>query len=170
MFLILMSLAIMAELVALPAGVEIERPAETHCVLFVVDQLHDGELIMSDPVCFDGEFAAQAWIESGLDQSAQASPGGVTAASTFTLGRHHDGFNGTGSSVRVVGSSCTGGWWNTSTWWDNRISSSYNGCSRLRHWDYPNKAGSFQDTYGSGTTDNLSYMNNRTESVSYHSS
>jgi hypothetical protein len=90
--------------------------------------------------------------------------------SSFTLGIHFDGFNGTGSSISVAGSSCTGGWWNTGTTWANRISSSYNGCARLRHYDLANKGGSYQDTYGAGTTDNLSTMDNRSESVSYHSS
>ena len=91
--------------------------------------------------------------------------------STFTLGRHYDGYNGTGSSISVVGSSCTGGYWNTTSSWDNRISSSYNGCARLRHYAYPNKVVPFDDTQGSGTTDNLnSTLNNNAESISYHSS
>ena len=153
-----------------------DRPAERHCVLFVVDQLADGELVMSDPACFSSEVLAEAWTSAGYltklasSGSAAGEAGGVVALATFTLGRHYDGFNGTGSSVRVVGSSCTGGFWNTSSWWDNRISSSYTGCTRLRHYDLAYMSGIAEDTYGSGTTDNLGYLNNRTESVSYHSS
>lgn len=160
----------------LPAGLFVPasnggRPVETHCVLFVVDQKDDGQLIMSEPDCFDDEASADAWAAADPENKLGVAPSGgagVILESTFTLGRHYDGFNGTGSSVTVVGSSCTGGWWNTSTWWDNRISSTENGCSWVRHWDYPNKGGSSESTYGTGTIDNLTYMNNKAESVSYH--
>ncbi len=94
----------------------------------------------------------------------------MAAVSSFTLGIHYDYSNGGGSSITVVGSSCTGGWWNTPSWFDNRESSSYNGCNRLKHWDYPNASGSYQSTWTVGQTDNLTYMSNRVESVSYHSS
>lgn len=149
---------------------------ETHCVAFVIDQEKDGELILSKPDCFGSEEDAETWTEIGLLQPAISAAiaanlgGGVTAFSTFTLGKHYDGFNGSGSSITIIGSSCSGGYWNTWTSWDNRISSSYNGCARLRHYDLPNKAGSWQNTYGAGTTDNLNTLNNRAESISYHSS
>lgn len=165
-------------LVALTMGVPMSEPERqplpaSHCVLFVIDQRADGELVLSEPDCFDDEAAARSWASGGLVE-ALGWPSQLDAAdvalSTFTLGRHYDGFSGTGSSISVVGSSCTGGHWNTTSSWDNRISSSYNGCSRLRHYDYANKGGSGENTYGSGTTDNLGILNNRTESVSYHSS
>ena len=69
-----------------------------------------------------------------------------------------------------MGSSCTGGWWNTPTAWDNRISSSYHGCAALRHYDLPGKVGQVQLTTGVGTIKNLTTLNNRTESVSYSTS
>lgn len=146
--------------------------AESHCVVFVVDQLDDGQLVTSEPVCFIAERMAVWWAASDPDNlldSVDASGGGLVAP-TFTLGQHFDGFNGTGSSISVVGGSCTGGWWNTPPSWDNRISSSYNGCARLQHWDLPSKLGASESTYGAGTTDNLSLLNNKAESVSYHSS
>lgn len=149
-----------------------ERVGDTHCVLVVLYQKADGELVMSKPTCFADEESAEMWAADGagdLMLTDQGVPKTTTTSSTFTLGRHYDGYSGTGSSIRIVGGDCTGGWWNTSSWWDNRISSSYNGCARLTHWDYPNKLGTSESTYGSGTTDNLSYMNNKAESVSYHS-
>lgn len=92
-------------------------------------------------------------------------------AGRFRPGTHFDGYNGSGSSISVQGSSCTGGWWNTPSSWDNRISSSYNGCYRLAHFDSPNKSGDRYDTTGVGQTDNLSAaMSNRTESVAYYGS
>jgi len=148
------------------------KPIETHCVVFVVDQAESGALLTSAPDCFassEEAAVAAAMPLPGL-QSADLDAS-VNASSTFTLGIHYDGLNGTGSSITVVGSSCTGGYWNTPSWFDNRISSSYNGCYRLRHYDRPNKRGSATNTYGAGTTDNLaSWMNNRTESVAYYGS
>lgn len=146
-------------------------PRESHCVLVVLDQRLDGEFVMSSPVCFADEASADTWVASGgaSTMAAVSDSDGVVASSTFTLGKHFDGYSGSGSSIRIVGGECSGGWWNTSSWWDNRISSSYNGCARLTHWDNANKSGSAESTYGSGTTDNLTYMNNKAESVSYHS-
>lgn len=165
----------LAVLVALPPIVEPTRPLEeTHCVAVVVGQEESGELVTTDPVCFETEGAARLWTSSGLAlASTSTSSFGddlIQPLAIFTLGIHYDGFNGTGSSISVIGSSCTGGWWNTPIAWDNRISSSYHGCAALRHYDFANKGGSYQLTVGVGTTKNLSLLNNRAESVSYSSS
>lgn len=174
MFRIIVTLVVAGGLGLVPTGVKVGLPVETHCVLFVVDQLPSGKLVLSEPTCFadeaDADASATVGPSSQLTSPTLSESIRVNASSTFTLGKHYEGLNGSGSSVTVVGSSCTGGWWNTSSSWDNRISSSYNGCGRLRHWDYPNTSGSSENTYGAGTTDNLTYMDNRTESVSYHSS
>jgi hypothetical protein len=153
-------------------------PRETHCVIDVLGELPTGEFIVSEPRCYSTFPQAVADETDGTVRLASGTKGTVlfedaetaAAVSSFTLGTHFDGANGTGSSISVTGSSCTGGYWNTSASWDNRISSSYNGCGRLRHYDYANKGGSAENTYGAGATDNLGVLNNRTESVSYHSS
>lgn len=148
---------------------------ESHCVVEVAEQKPNGELVLGSPICFDRltdalEHAEHSRLE--IDSiSARGLESVATLSSSFVLGTHFDGYNGSGSSISVVGNSCTGGWWNTSSAWDNRISSSYNGCYRLRHFDLPNKAGDRYDTTGVGQTDNLSAaMNNRTESVAYYGS
>lgn len=164
----LILIALSAVPVVAVAGVEVVE----HCVSFVTDQKPDGELVLTKPDCFDSEAEAEQWAVVGVDhrlQSLGTSDNGVGVLSSFTLGRHFDGFNGSGSSISIVGSSCTGGYWNATATWDNRISSSYNGCARLTHWDYPAKSGQSQSTYGAGTTDNLSTLNNKASSVSYHS-
>lgn len=142
---------------------------ESHCVVFVTGQLEGGELVTSAPDCFSSLALADAWAAAAAPASILNIPGsgGGAAASSFVLGRHYDGFNGSGSSIAVVGSSCTGGHWNTGSSWANRISSSYNGCPTLRHYDYPNKGGSSQYTSGAGTIDNLTSLNNDAESVAY---
>lgn len=146
---------------------------DSHCVMYVLETMEDGELKMSDPTCVAtrdeaAELAALPNFQLGLNGLDGAMYG---YGSLFTLGIHYNGFNGSGSSITVVGSSCTGGWWNTPTWFDNKESSSYNGCGRLRHYDRPNKNGAGANTYGAGTTDNIpGYMNNRAESVAYYNS
>lgn len=170
-----LSVAVLLLAPSLDLAVEdVQRQREMHCVVFVIDQREDGELVMSEPECFSDEASADTRALEG-HHSWNASPAdeqgsGVVMASSSVLGKHYQGANGSGSSISVVGSSCTGGYWNTGSSWANRISSSYNGCHRLRHWDLPNKGGISESTYGSGTTNNLTYMNNRTQSVSYHSS
>ncbi len=78
---------------------------------------------------------------SGAQLLADASLGEFTLAST--LGVHFDGTNGTGSSISVSGGGCTGGHWNTGGSWANRISSSWNGCYKLRHHNPPTEHSEF---------------------------
>jgi len=153
------------------AGLE-EKEIETHCVVFVESQADDGEFRMSNPGCYPTKQEAATAAASPIARAQLADVDSQAAAmSTFTLGIHYDGLNGTGSSITVVGTSCTGGYWNTPTWFDNVESSAYNGCYRLRHYDKPSMGGSATHTYGAGTTDNISsWMNNRTESIAYFSS
>lgn len=160
--------AIPAAASAAPASV---AALETHCVVYVVDQLNDGELQMSRPTCFPTQREAAALAAQPALAPRAAGVDAGNGVALFTLGIHYDGYNGTGASITVVGSSCSGGWWNTPTWFDNKISSSFNGCYRLRHYNRPNRAGSSTSTTGVGDIDNLPYfMNNRTESVAYFSS
>ena len=147
-----------------------ENEIETHCVVYVVEKVAEGELETTSAECFGTQ--TEAILSAAPAESVSAGRwSGALASSTFVLGIHYDGPNGTGSSITVVGTSCTGGHWNTPSWFDNRISSSYNGCGRLRHYNLPNKRGFGTNTYGAGDIDNVpSPMNNKTESVAYFSS
>ncbi|NND01910.1 MAG: hypothetical protein HKN91_03915 [Acidimicrobiia bacterium] len=172
---LVLALAIAATLViALPvaAGAKTIKDKEQHCVVYVTDKSAEGELNMSDPTCVTSKAEAAELAGRAIYKPQMADLDGMAFGfSNFTLGIHYNGKNGTGSSITVVGTSCTGGWWNTPGWFDNRTSSSYNGCYRLKHYDKPNKTGTSANTYGAGTTDNIpTYMNNRTESVAYYSS
>ena len=126
------------------------RPEE-HCVLHVVGQADNGELLTEAPVCFASAAAAAA------------SPLGATS----TIAVHYDGANFTGSSITISGSTCSGGWLNLSFAWRNRISSTQNFCPQIRHFDGLNLTGAWQATFGTGG--NLSTLNNKTESVQYTS-
>ncbi len=150
--------------------------AGEHCVAAVTSQRSDGELVLGRETCYSTFAEAMQDVTAGtvavpkdLDVTdAMGDPFLVQLAARFTLGIHYDGYYGTGSSITIVGSSCTGGYWNASSWWKNRINSSYNGCYHLRHYDNPSKSGASFNTYGGGQIDNLSWFANRTESVAYY--
>ena len=171
-----LSLAIAgAMVVAIPAsaGAKAElKQKEKHCVVYVTEKTADGELRMSEPTCLASREAAAEFAARPVFKAQMADIDGMTFGfSNFTIGIHYNGSSGNGSSITVVGSSCTGGYWNTPGWFDNKESSVYNGCYRLRHYDKPNKSGSATNTYTAGQVDNIpGWMNNRTESVAYFSS
>jgi len=153
--------------------------SESHCVVRVLGERPDGEFVVTPQVCFTTLGEALSYASGGAvtfnadltGRALLADEGGVASvASTFTLGVHFDGFNGTGSSITVAGSPCSGGYWNTGSTWANRISSSWNGCYRLRHYDLPAATGDSENTRGAGSTHNLSTLNNRAESVAYFGS
>lgn len=165
-----------------PANAESSEPEADgpgqHCVVGVIDQEPDGELRLTEATCYDTFAEAMVDASSGARsvpkdlEGSDVFGGGddfaVAMASTFTLGIHFDGYGGSGSSISIVGSSCTGGYWNATGWWRNRINSSFNGCYHLRHYDNPYKSGSSYNTYGGGQIDNLGWFVNRTESVAYY--
>ena len=123
------SLALAFALALPPIGELPRNPGESHCVLMVIGQKPSGELITAPPVCLENEGLARLWASPAL--AVAGAPGleaaSISALASFNLGVHYDGFNGTGSSIAIVGSTCTGGYWNTPTTWDNRISSPFTG-------------------------------------------
>lgn len=142
----------------------------------VLGQLDSGEFVMSNPVCFRSFAGAVFEASSGtvvVDRQTQAaelfSNDALAAAmSTFTLGIHYKGYGGTDSSISVVGSSCSGGYWNTPSSWDDTISSTWNGCYRIKHHDLPNRGGSYASTYGYGGPHNVpAKLDDEAESISY---
>lgn len=151
---------------------------DLHCVVEVEHEQASGQLVGRAARCYqtfaevisDVSKGSISVPESFTGADLLASPTVAARLSDFILGTHFEGASGSGTSISVTGGSCSGGYWNTGTAWANRISSSYNGCGRLAHYDLPGKSGSVESTYGAGTTDNLGFMNNRTESVAYFSS
>lgn len=153
----------------------------------VLDVLLDGEFVVSEPVCFSSFDEAMAFVGLGsvktgssllkqrpnLSAPTPRAVGGNTTngSSNYVIGIHFTGRGGTGSSITVAGSSCSGGFWNASSSWRNVISSSYNGCARLAHYSELYVSGSRYDTRTVGQTDSIyGSMDNSTKSISYHSS
>ncbi len=110
----------------------------------------------------------QCWIVAHGDRTtpwtheASAAAAGVLSSSFSAVGYHFDGLNYTGSYITVSGGVCGGGWLNLSWDWVDRISSTISPCS-VKHFDGYNLTGSVETT---GTA-NLSYMDNRTNSIQY---
>lgn len=168
----LASMATIALALAAPAAATPHE--ESHCLVRVIDQTAEGQFLVGPEECYSSFGVARAAAHTasmgdprpvGADLAAAFEPG---LLSTFTLGIHYDGSGGSGSSISIVGGACSGGWWNTGASWANKISSSWNGCYRLRHYDNPNRGGTWADTVGVGSVHNLpAAMNNKTESVAY---
>jgi hypothetical protein len=147
-----------------PAGAS-SSPPRNQCVVHVVGHRANGQLVVSQRHCYTS--FATAMRAEGVDawgKGAAAKVEGLSLA-TFTLATHYDASTFTGASTSVVGSTCGGGWLNTSATWSNRISSTRNGCPRVRHYDGANLTGSFETTTGAGGA--LGALNNRTNSIQY---
>jgi hypothetical protein len=149
-----------------PSAATAQSPQrESHCVVHVRGQAQTGELLVTEPECystFDEAMTAEGVDAWGIGASVAADS---VAAAAFTIGTHYDGAGYTGSSTSVVGSDCGGGWLNVSATWDNRISSTRNGCPRVRHFSGTNLAGSVQSTWSPGG--NLTTLDNQTSSIQY---
>ena len=140
-----------------------------HCVVHVTGQRPTGELTVSAPRCystFAGAMQAEgvaAWGDGAAERVAAQGGAGLLL---FTLGTHYDyaNFNGAGGSTSTVGASCSG-YVNLSPTWNNRISSTANGCSTITHFDLANLGGINQATNGGGG--NLTTLNNKATSIQY---
>jgi hypothetical protein len=146
------------------------KPAVTHCVVTVEGAKPSGELVTSAPRCFAtiGEALRSAGLPvvgSGDTPRQMAASGQMATASDYTIGIHYDGFGYTGSSFSVVGSGCIGGYLNMSSAWNNRVSSTWNGCPKIRHWAGVNMTSISESVYSPGG--NLTTLNNETSSIQY---
>ena len=146
-------------------GIE-ERPdqpknQEQHCVVEVIG-VEDGEFVMGKEVCFGSK-------DEATRQAAASSAGGgiALAASSTTIGIHYTSTSYSGSSITIIGTTCSGGVWRPSGSWNNNIESSrhYCGGSATRFYDSSRCSGTSSAIYNSSTT--LSWMNNRTSCVRY---
>lgn len=157
-----------------PASAEDDAagPAED-CVLSVIGQEVDGELIVEGPTCYssltDALVAAGAEVDPASDLTVAdlaADSGAARAvAASSVLAVHYDGSNLTGATLTVNGGACSGGYTNLSASWINRISSTLNYCPTVRHYDGYNLTGSSQVT--TSTSWNLTSLNNLANSVQY---
>ncbi len=148
------------------AGASTEPLAvEQHCVIEVTG-VEDGVFVTQPEVCFAVE--AEAAAHAASISTEQPRSGRVTRSSgTNTIGLHYSSSSYSGSSVRVVGTTCGGGVWYPTGAWNNNIESSrhYCGSSPTTFYNYSSCTGSLKRIYRSEST--LGSMNNRASCVRY---
>lgn len=147
-----------------------ERGEYIHCVTRVEEDDEDeGELVPGSETCFKMEDEAADFAKNGF-----GGVSGQQSQSNVVIGVHYDGFNFTGASMTLVGKDCLGGGITlTGGRWDNRISSTSNGCSRIEHYDISQhyvfegtvEAGTLEITTGTGG--NLRTLNNKVSGILY---
>lgn len=145
------------------AEISADDATEKHCVVFVEDD-SKGVLRVGPEECFNTLAESEAYastVQSGRSDGAQQM------SSQNTIGLHFTGTYYSGSSVRIVGTTCGGGVWFATGSWNNNIESSYHYCgaSQTRFWDYSSCSGPSKPITSS--THSLGSMNNRTSCVQY---
>jgi hypothetical protein len=151
-------------------------PAD-HCLVTVAGKDKSDNFIVKSTTCFTSFSAVlrSAGIRNVPDLLSPADPLAKALIQTqaafgvqSVIGVHFDASNGSGASLTVNGSNCIGGGLNVSLSWNDRISSTLNGCPTIIHYENTNYAGSTFTTFGAGnTTPILGYMDNRTSSIKY---
>jgi hypothetical protein len=159
---------------AAPVGVsETTEGGEQHCVIVVTDSDGDGVYESSPETCFVSENESARFAEVGVDLSipvvdvAASDTGSEALVADTTIGLHYSAMNFTGSSVRIVGTTCGGGTWPATGSWDNNIESSqhYCGTKATTFFDTAACGGSSRSIYSAAGS--LFEMNNRTSCVRY---
>ena len=146
---------------ATPESLEVER----HCVV-EVSGVADGVLVAGQEVCFATESDA-ALHAASLGSEVPASKRVARSSGTNTIGMHYTSQWYSGSSIRVVGTSCAGGVWYPTGTWNNNIESSrhYCGTRPTSFYDHSTCANSPYRIYSAATS--LGSMNNRASCVRY---
>ena len=155
--------------VAVPANA---APKPQNCVITVGDVDRFGNFEIEDMTCYD-TYAQVLTSRGAVGVSASITPKGVESSMLLSLGiigTHYDGAGATGASLSIQGSDCNGGGLNVPSSWNDRISSTTNGCGAIIHYENINYTGATTTTWTVGATTNISgYMDNRTTSIKYFS-
>ena len=140
------------------------REAERHCVIEVT-AVEDGVLVTAPEVCF--ATPADADHHAASIGAEQASSNTAQSSGSNTIGTHYSSTSYSGSSVRIVGTTCNGGVWYATGFWNNNIESSLHHCgtSPTRFYDYSSCAGPSHSIYQAAST--LGQWNNRASCVRY---
>ena len=138
---------------------------EQHCVVEVTG-VQDGAFVTQPEVCFAVE--ADAAAHAASIGAAQPGKDQLTRSSgDNTIGIHYTSTYYSGSSVRVVGTTCGGGVWYPTGAWNNNIESSRHFCgsSPTTFYNYSSCTGPLLSIYRSEST--LGSMNNRASCMRY---
>lgn len=134
---------------------------ERHCVVAVIAQV-DGVLVTGPERCFATEREAAEFEPPDWRDGANRA-----GLSSTTIGRHFTGQSYTGSSIRIVGTVCSGGTWPASGSWNNNIESSEHHCGASPTTFYDSSSCSGTNISITAPSPTLGGMNNRTSCVRY---
>jgi Ca2+-binding RTX toxin-like protein/lysophospholipase L1-like esterase len=146
------------------------------CVATVEGVDEDGRFEMSEERCYRsyGEVLAESSATSAAAASL-VSPTQASAEDLFAagiIGTHYDGSSFDGPSISITGVDCLGGGlaFANGGQWDNRISSTLNGCPVILHWDEgepgpPPYGGDTEASVGKGKV--LTRLSNRVTGITY---
>lgn len=159
--------------VALMSGIALLVPSqasaassgERHCLLTVTGKDANGTFQTTPMRCFktyNEVLAARGLGREAYGTSATA----LQAQLTWAIGIHYEHENYGGSSFTVSGSDCKGGGLPVPSGWNDRISSTLNGCGSIVHYQHINYSGATFTTSGGGGNITGS-MNDQTSSLRY---
>lgn len=148
-----------------------DRGEFIHCAASLSpDPSGSGLLVPGDETCFqDADDAMEFALGGGPGAAAQAQAAAAGVVPDGLIAIHYElpGFRG--ASLALAGVDCAGGGVTlTGGVWDNRISSTANGCSQIEHYDISSDfvfEGDLETTTGPGG--NLSTLDNRTSGILY---
>jgi len=135
---------------------------ERHCVVLVGEE---GRSVpeTSSETCFRSEGEANAVVQDLVAGTSSAS----RSSGNTVIGIHYSARDFSGSSVTVVGTTCSGGVWYPTGFWNNNIESSryYCGNSGTTFHNLSSCSGSSRIIYSAQTS--LGNLNNRASCVQY---
>lgn len=139
-----------------------------NCIAKVTGKHADGTFILGRQTCY-ATYAEVLRHAGASNFSASTTPATVTRSTLLSgsiLGTHFDGAGWTGASFSVQGTTCGGGGLNLPSTWNDRISSTANGCAEIIHYENANYTGAEADIFAPGG-DITGYMDNKTSSIKY---
>jgi hypothetical protein len=164
-----------ATLALISVPVPVSAAAQTsnvNCVITVIGIDENGTFETEPMRCYStfGESLRSIGAKVSVDATPQSINIKAVAAASGVIGVHYDASNGTGASLTVNGSNCIGGGLNVPLSWNDRISSTLNGCPTVQHFENTNYAGASFSSYGVGSITSMSgaYMDNRTSAIKYY--
>ena len=145
-----------------------DRGEYIHCVVSVTPDEADAErLIPGNERCFKDERSKEQFVSGGSVDGA--SVGGAQSTHKTVIGVHFDNVGFEGESLTMTGTHCNRGGVTLKGRWKDRIESTINGCSIIRHYSHSRDgvfSGTIHTTTGLGG-DMSTALRNNVEGIIY---
>ncbi len=138
---------------------------ERHCVVEVTG-VRDGVFVTRPEVCFASQTKAVVHARS-IGTDTASSSRATRSSGTNTIGIHYTSTWFSGSSVRIVGTTCGGGVWYPTGAWNNNIESSLHYCGNSPTTFYDSASCSGWSHPIRNEANSLGQMSNRASCVRY---